>query len=59
MQVFNEVSSNPHNSVGRRAKEGIHNRFLQRLDKRFGIERLKALGATTFVGTTNSTNAEK
>ncbi|KAA0054747.1 uncharacterized protein E6C27_scaffold437G00220 [Cucumis melo var. makuwa] len=37
----------------------MSNRFAQRLDKRFSIERLKALGATTYMGATNLVDTEK
>uniref|UniRef100_A0A9I9CUX0 Uncharacterized protein n=1 Tax=Cucumis melo TaxID=3656 RepID=A0A9I9CUX0_CUCME len=47
-QASDEVSSNPHGSVGKRHKEGMVDRLLQKIDKRFSIERLKALGAATF-----------
>lgn len=33
--------------------------FSQKLDKRFSIEKLKVLGATTFRETTNPTDAKK
>ncbi|KAA0035024.1 hypothetical protein E5676_scaffold155G00590 [Cucumis melo var. makuwa] len=62
------MSSNPHDPIGQNAEESMFYRFSQRLvahftpyavNKRFGIERLKALGATTFEGTTNPANVEK
>ena len=40
-------------------RESMSNRFAQRLDKRFSIERLKALGATTYMGATNLVDTEK
>ncbi|TYJ99696.1 uncharacterized protein E5676_scaffold562G00920 [Cucumis melo var. makuwa] len=40
-------------------RESMSNRFAQRLDKRFSIERLKALGATTYMGATNPVDTEK
>ena len=64
------MSNNPHNTVGRNVEENMFNRFAQRvvdhlmptcstMDKRFSIERLKALGATTFEGTTDLIDAKK
>ncbi|KAA0054935.1 TMV resistance protein N-like [Cucumis melo var. makuwa] len=57
--TFDEMSSNPHDSVRTRAKEGVFDRLPQKLDKRFGIEGLKALWAMTFAETTNPTSAKK
>lgn len=58
-QTSDEISSNPHNLVGRIAEEGMFDRFPQKLDKRFNIERLKAFEAMTIARTTNPTNMEK
>lgn len=65
-----EMSSNPHHPIGQNTEESVFDLFAQRfgdhfisipsnVDKRFDIERLKALKATTFEGTTNSADAEK
>ncbi|TYK29193.1 uncharacterized protein E5676_scaffold880G00030 [Cucumis melo var. makuwa] len=40
-QAFGEMSSNPHELVGRGAEEGMFDCFPQKLDKRFSIERNK------------------
>lgn len=56
-------SSNPRAEVG--MEEKLLNRIAQSLEtvredheKKFGIEHLKALGATTFAGTTNLVDTE-
>ncbi|KAA0047014.1 hypothetical protein E5676_scaffold68G00730 [Cucumis melo var. makuwa] len=69
-QASGKISSNPHDSVRQNVEESMFDRFAQRLtdhfmpipstvDKRFGIERLKALGAMTFEGKTNLADANK
>lgn len=58
-QASHEMSSNPHELRERSTKESLFERFSLKLDKRFNIERLKVLGATTFVGTINLANVEK
>ncbi|KAA0046177.1 uncharacterized protein E5676_scaffold1333G00270 [Cucumis melo var. makuwa] len=52
-QASNEISSNLYYLVGRRAGEGMNYRLPLKLDKRFGIKRLKALWVMTFTRTTN------
>ncbi|KAA0056324.1 hypothetical protein E5676_scaffold11G00970 [Cucumis melo var. makuwa] len=56
VQAFDEMSSNLQETmVGQNAE----NHLSQKLEKRFSIERLNALGATTFEGTINLTNVKK
>lgn len=43
----------------KRVEKGMFDRFPQKLDKRFSIERLKVLGEMTFAGTSNPIDAEK
>ncbi|KAA0067233.1 uncharacterized protein E6C27_scaffold418G00440 [Cucumis melo var. makuwa] len=52
-QASDEVSSNPHFLVGRRTEENMSDHPPK------SIDRLKALRATIFVGTTNPADAEK
>lgn len=58
VHALDEVSSNPHSLVGRRAEEGLGH-LPQKIDKRSIIERLKAFQTMTFVGTTNLADVEK
>lgn len=58
-QASNEISSNLYYLVGRRAGEGMNYRLPLKLDKRFGIKRLKALWVMTFTRTTNQGNMKK
>ena len=70
VQGSDEMSSNLHNTTGKNVKESMFNHFSQRVvnhlmpinsnvDKRFNIKKLKALGAMTFKGTTDSADVEK
>lgn len=69
-QISNEMSSNLHNTVVPNMEKSMFDCFAKRLadhfmpthstmDKWFGIERLKVLGAMTFEGTTNLAVAKK
>ncbi|KAA0039561.1 hypothetical protein E5676_scaffold775G00680 [Cucumis melo var. makuwa] len=70
VQESNEISNNPYDPIKQNTEKSMFDRFGQRLvdhfmptpfivDKRFNIERLRALGATTFEETKNLADTKK